>query len=324
MSVVARLQRRAPVLQLLALVALVIYGLATIDGFGSATSVRAMLVIAALLGISALGQTIVVLIGGVDLSVPAFIGAGATMTVVLPETNGWPFALVLLVLVVGSLLIGGITGWLCHRFAVESLILTLGSAALVAGAVSVWRNNVKTGMAPEWLTGFTAVTGRTLGVAIPPVVVIWAVVSILVALALKRTRAGRWLYATGANPRAAELALVRTSWVWFAAFGVSAVFSSLTGMLLAGFAGAGDQNIGNSYLFLGIAAIVLGGMSIVGNRSDSDDYWRTVVGALILTVLTTILVGHGVGAADQQIAYGAVILAVVAIYGRDRRIRDRI
>lgn len=321
---IVTLQRRVPALQLAALIALVLYGASTIDGFASATSVRAMLVIAALLGIAALGQTLVVMLGGIDLSVPAFIGAGATMTAVLPESNGWPFGLVLLVLVAGSFLAGGITGWLCHRFAVESLILTLGSAALVAGGISVWRNSARTGSAPEWLTDVTSVTGKTLGLGVPPVVAIWLALAVAVAVALHRTRAGRALYTTGTNPRAADLALVRTARVWFATFGVSAVCSSLTGMLLAGFAGAGDQTIGNSYLFLGLAAIVLGGMSIAGNRSDADDYWRTVVGALILTVLTTILVARGVGAADQQIAYGVVILAVVAIFGRERRIRDRI
>ncbi|GAA3063093.1 hypothetical protein GCM10010464_29280 [Pseudonocardia yunnanensis] len=91
--------------------------------------------------------------------------------------------------------------------------------------------------------------------------------------------------------------------------------------LLAAWSGTGDPNIGDQYLFLTIAAVIVGGTSLVGAIGG---YWRTVVGSLILIVLTTILVGHSFGASTQQLLLGVVILAVVGTYGRDRPLRDRL
>ena len=98
------------------------------------------------------------------------------------------------------------------------------------------------------------------------------------------------------------------------------MLSALVGVLLAGFAGA-DQTLGDPYLFSGLTAVIVGGTTFMGARGD---YTHTVVGALILTVLTTILVGKGYDQADQQIIFGVLILLVVAGYGRDRRLRDRV
>ena len=142
----------------------------------------------------------------------------------------------------------------------------------------------------------------------------------MAALILHRTVAGRQLFATGANPRAAPLARVNTKRVRIVVFTASAVLSALVGVLLAGFAGA-DQTIGDPYLFSGLTAVIVGGTTFMGARGD---YTHTVFGALTLTVLTTILVGKGYSQADQQIIFGALILLVVAGYGRDRRLRDRV
>jgi ribose transport system permease protein len=108
--------------------------------------------------------------------------------------------------------------------------------------------------------------------------------------------------------------------VWTAVFAASALCSALVGILLAGFAGA-DQSLGDPYLFQGLTAVIVGGTTIMGARGD---YTHTVIGALILTELTTILVGKGYETADQQIIFGVLILIVVAGYGRDKRIRDRV
>ena len=141
------------------------------------------------------------------------------------------------------------------------------------------------------------------------------------AVFLHRTAAGRRLYATGANPRAAELAPASTPSACGSASSRSApCCRRWSACLLAGFAGA-DQTLGDPYLFSGLTAVIVGGTTFMGARGD---YTHTVVGALILTVLTTILVGKGYDHADQQIIFGVLILLVVAGYGRDRRLRDRV
>ena len=320
MSRVLAWQRKAPVAQLAALVALFAYGAATIDGFGTQTSTDSMLVLAALLGLAALGQTFVLVLGGLDLSVPGHIVMGAIVVSQLYGGHSWPALPAIGVVVLIAAALGGATGWICHRWRIQPLIVTLGVGAMSAGGAVAWTQGRLTGAAPPFLTDLTTATGRTAGLSIPPIVVIWAVVAIVVGVVLHRTVAGRKLYATGANPRAAALARVNTGRVVISVFALSAVVSALVGVLLAGFAGA-DQTIGDPYLFSGLTAVIVGGTTFMGARGD---YTHTVVGALILTVLTTILVGKGYTQADQQIIFGALILLVVAGYGRDRRLRDRV
>ena len=314
------LQRRAPVLQLVALVALFLYGAATIDGFSSEITVDSMMVLAALLGLAALGQTLVLILGGIDFSVPGHIAMGAIVVSELYGARGWSGPLAIVLVAVAAALLGAATGWICHRWRIQPLIVTLGIGAISAGAAVAWTQGHLTGAAPPFLTTLTTATGTTLGLSIPPVVALWAFAALAVAVLLHRTAAGRRLYATGANPRAAGLARIATKRVWVFVFAASACLSALTGCLLAGFAGA-DQTVGDPYLFTALTAVIVGGTTFMGARGD---YTHTVVGALILTVLTTILVGKGYSQADQQIVFGVLILLVVAGYGRDRRLRDRV
>lgn len=315
----AHLQRDYPLAQLVALVAIFLYGQATVPGFSSRLSIDSMLVLGAFLGIAAAGQTLVLLVGGIDFSIPALIVAGATMTVQLSGADHWPFPAILALIAVCSLAVGGASGYLSHRFRIQPLIVTLGVGSIVNGLILVWSNTgLVSATPPAWLVRFASPSGRTLGTAVPPVAVLWLAIAIALGVLLHKTVAGRRLYATGSNPRAAELALVRTRVIWMATFSLSALSAALVGVLLAGFAGTGESSIGDPYLWESLTAVIIGGTAF-GARGD---YWRTVLGTLILTELTTVLVGHGASAADQQMLSGGLILVVVALYGRDRRVRD--
>lgn len=319
-AVLADLQRRFPLLQLLALAALYGYGLAAIDGFGSHRVLYAILINAALLGLAGAGQTIVVLVGGIDFSVAAFISAGDVIVAELCGGHHWSsgaaIGVALAVAVAGGLL----NGLISYRFRVEPLIVTLGVSALLSGLILRWINGAVTGVAPAWLGNLTAANGTTWGLAIPPVVPIWAVVALVIGLMLTRTRAGRNLYLTGVNQPAARLALVRVGRTWIGAYVVSAVLATCVGILLAGYSGSGDVTVGDPYLFQSLAAVIVGG-TMFGGRGD---YWRTVLGALLLSVVALILSAARLSSAGQQMVTGALILAVVGLYGRERRLRDRI
>jgi ribose transport system permease protein len=320
---VTGLQRRGPFLQLLALVLLFVYGTSAIPSFDTKFNIYSMLFLASLLGLAAAGQTLVILVGGIDFSIPAWIAAGATMTVQLTGTNGfheWPFAVGLAVIIVTALVMGGLAGWICHDFRLPALIVTLGMAAIVSGGILAWTGGFIDGQPPVWLTKLVSPNAHTFGWGFPPLVVIWAAVALVIGFALHRTIAGRWLYSTGSNPRAAALALVPTRRVWIGTFALSAMLGALVGMLLSGFAGAGTTAIGDPYLWNSLGAVIIGGTAF-GARGD---YFRTVLGALILTELTQIMTGKGYSLADQEILLGIVILVVVAGYGRDRRLRDRV
>jgi ribose transport system permease protein len=316
-----RLLHGAPSLQLVSLIVLVIVTATTISGFLTQTSIYSTLVLASFLGIAAAGQTLVILIGGVDLSVPALI-SGANLVSTLLSGQGWPFSLDLLFVLVCAAVLGAVNGFVIHRYRVAPLIITLATGAMVTGATLGWtRGGQTSGQVPSWLSSFSSPIGTVAGVRIPPILVMWAVIAILLTLVLHRTVTGRRLYATGANERAAELAGVRTRRVWIGAFTTSAVAAAVVGVLLTGFTGTGEAGVGDPYLFESLAAVLVGGTSLVGARGD---YARTVLGALILTVLTTLLVGHGAGEALQEILFGVLILVFVGIYGRDQRVRDRV
>jgi ribose transport system permease protein len=279
-----------------------------------------MLVLAGFLGIAAAGQTLVLLIGGIDFSIPALIVAGATMTVQLSGVDHWAFPAILAVICVCALTVGAFSGYVAHRFKIQPLIVTLGVASIVNGLILAWSNGDVLASPPAWLQTLASPAAKTFGVGVPPVVAIWLVIAVILGVVLHRSVAGRWIYATGSNPRAADLALVPARRMWVLVFALSALSAALVGVLLAGFSGSGESSIGDPYLWQSLTAVVIGGTAF-GARGD---YWRTVLGALILTELTTVLVGRGATSAEQEMLSGVLILVVVALYGRDRRLRDRV
>ena len=320
-ATVSRAARDTPLIQVAVLVAMFIYGAVTLDGFSSLTSVKSMLLLSSFLGVAALGQTLLVLIGHLDLSVPGFIGFGNVLTAILFGQDHWPFVATLALIVVASVLMGSFNGLICHRLKVQSIVVTLGMNFVMLGIIGVMAANGITGSAPAWLTRFATVISPTLGVGVPPLVVLWAVIALIAGFVLRRTLAGRRVYLTGANPRAAQLALVRTGRVVVASFALSAVSAAVTGVLLTGFSGSGNVDIGTPYLFTSLTAVIVGGTSIMGARGD---YWRTVIGAMMLTVINAVLLAKGYSNAEQQILFGIIILLAVLAYGREPRLRDQI
>lgn len=320
LAVIGRLQRTYPIAQLVALVLLFVYGAATLENFSSRQSIYSMLTIAAFLGLASVGQTLCILVGGIDFSIAAWIGAGAIMLVQLNGERGWSFALTFALIAACAVVGGGLVGYVCHRWRIDPLIITLAMSAIVTGAILVWAKGFITGAPPDWLQRLTSPASSTFGIDFPPLVALWFGIAVVIWLVLARTTAGRRFYATGASLRAAEMALVRTRWVWVAVFAASALLAAVTGILLAGFAGAAESTLGANYLWEGLTAVIVGGTAF-GARGD---YWRTMLGCLLLIVLGTIMVGNGYKTADQQIVYGVLIFVVVFFYGRDRRLGDRV
>jgi len=315
----ADLQRRFPLLQVVALAALYLAGAATVPGWTSRSTLSSMLVMASLLGLAGAGQTIVVLGGGIDFSVGAFITAGGVFITELPSVDGWPVWAAIALAVAVAVAGGVLSGVVSYRFRIESLVVTLAVGALLTGVLTGWVSGAVTGTPPAWTSAAVSVISDTFGLPVPPVVVIWLLFAVATGIVLARTRAGRSLYLTGTNPVAARRALVRTGWTWTAGFVVSALVATFVGVLLAG-NGGGNLTAGDPYLFQALTAVIVGG-TMFGGRGD---YWRTVLGALILTVVTYLLDAHNYSTGVQEMVYGLLIMIVVATYGRERRVRDRI
>jgi len=314
------LQARVPLLQLVGLCGVYAY-LAADLGFTNWSSVKQILVIASLAGLAAAGQTLLILMGGFDLSISGFIVASSLVVTVLKDKWHVSFVVALLIAVVAAAVLGALAGQICHRFEIQPLIVTLAMGTIALGLIQVQTGGSFSGTAPDWLQHLTSPETKTFGfIDIPPPVSIWIAVTVLMAIFLHRTPGGRRVMATGANPRAAEYSLIDTRRIWTLAFAFSGICSALVGMLVCGFAGSVDSGIGDPYLFQSVVAVIVGGTVFGG----PGDYTRTVVGALFLAFVNEALVGKNQGADVQNMVYGAAILLAVALYGRERRLRDRI
>ena len=316
-----QVQARVPVIQGIAIVVCVAYAAGRVPGFTSKSSILTIAVLASFLALSAVGQTLVIMLGGIDLSVGSMIGFGAVLVPYYASHWHLPFLLVAVVGVAVCGLIGVASGWLSYHRGVHSLMITLAVGACVDGWVLVSTRGNASSPSPSWLAQASVPTGKTFGLGIPPIVAGCLVVTALSVLILARTKLGRRVYATGANGRAALYALARPDRIWIGSFALSAAVAAAVGVFLGGFSGNGDTTVGTPYLFEGIAAVVVGGTVFGGGRGD---YLRTVVGALFLTVLSTALVSLNVGPADTQILSGLLILVVVVIYSRERSARSAV
>jgi ribose transport system permease protein len=174
---------------------------------------------------------------------------------------------------------------------------------------------------PEWLTNLASINGKTFGIGIPPVIVLWFCVFLIVILFMSNSLHGRSFYALGGNRTASKMLSISELKLWVSAYTVSGGMAAITGMLLLGFSGGGFVGVGDPYLFTTVAAVVVGGTSLLGGWGG---YHSTVIGALVLTVLTSLLVGIGFSYAAQQAICGLLIVPMVALYARSPHIRMQI
>jgi ribose transport system permease protein len=308
------------------LVALWLVGAFVVDGFLSVANLRSMLLLAAFLGLASLGQTMCALLGGLDLSIPYVIGAA---NILLPTliSAGWPPSLAILMLVVIGAIIGVLNGVLTFRVQGQALIMTLGMGLAVIGAAQIVTSNGAIeggnnfGSVPAWLSSFASIAGATFGLPIPGVVLTWVLVSSAIVAIMSNTWFGRSFYALGGSRVAAARLGISERRLWIAAYAISGGMSAFTGVALLGFSGGGFVGVGDPYLFTTVAAVVIGGTSLLGGWGG---YGATVIGVLVLTVLTTLLVGLGLSYAAQQAVFGLLIVPMVAFYARSPHIRMQI
>lgn len=317
---------RSAFIGLMVLLTMFTVGSIFIDGFSSGANIKSMLLFASFLGLACVGQTLVALLGGLDLSIPFVIGASNVFLLYLIGLGCYPWLAIIIVLLLGAL-IGWVNGILSFRLQGQALILTLGVGFAVSGLTqimtsigSAFAGNVF-GVVPDWLKNLAAMNGVTFGISIPPVILIWAVVAIVLIYGMRNTVYGRFLYALGGNRTSASRLSISERRYWVGAYMVSGAVSALTGILLLGWSGGGFIGVGQPYLFMTLAAVVMGGTSLLGGQGG---YGFTVIGVLVLQVLTSFLVGMGLKFEWQQFIFGLLIVPMVALYARSPHIRTQI
>jgi ribose transport system permease protein len=283
--------------------------------FLSAVYLLKQLQVASFLGIIASGVMVVILLGHIDLSIPWVVTIGGIVATAVSGWWGdsWTALGVPLAILCGCLV--GLTNGLGVAFLrIPSMVFTLGMNAVVQGLVVMYTG----GNAPsDWATPILQWLAVRQTFAVPHALIVWAIIGALVILTLNRTPFGRYVYAAGNSERVTYLSGISTRTVLIAAFVASGACAAFAGAMLAGYAGKAYQAMGDPYLLPAIAAVVLGGTSILGGRGS---YLGTVAGVILITILESILSVMQIPDAARQMIYGLMIVVMMLVYGRDRRV----
>jgi len=272
--------------------------------------------VASFLGVIATGMMVVILLGQIDLSVPWVVAVGGMMACAATAHGeiGLMFAIPFGLLC--GIALGIVNGIGVAYLRIPSMIITLSVNAVAQGLMVAYTGGFSPQDSASAAMRFIATGDTAFG--IPNALVVWGLIGAGAVFLFTRTTFGRAIYAIGNRERAAYLSGIDTQRVVMIAFAISGGLSALGGVLLAGYASKAAQAMGDAYLLPSIAAVVLGGTSILGGRGS---YLGTVAGVILITLLQSILSVMQMEEFGRQIIYGVVIIVMLLLYGRERLLR---
>ena len=307
--------RRRIIYGFVAAIAVIVIGDIVKPGFASASGIQQILEVSSFVGIVAAGQTFVILIGGIDLSVPWVLNGAAILMVAVANGSDSRLAIGIAAGVAFGVCCGLVNGAGIALLGVPPVVMTLGMNGIIQGLALGVTHGLTCGgcTKPPPTALINTMTGKTLG--IDTSLLIWVVVIVIVSFTLAFTTFGRRVYAVGNSARVSHLAGVNVKFVTIALYVLSGLFAAIAGIALAGFGGGATIGMGDPYLFQSIAAVVIGGTYILGGRGN---YLGTVAGAIVLTALVSVLLASNAPNYARDIVYGVVILVILLVYGRQR------
>lgn len=271
----------------------------------ASTSLLTMLPFAAVMAIAALGQTLVIQQGGIDLSVAGSISLASVIVTVHAGGDDGRIVSALLLVLGAALVVGLLNGALVSFLGIPPIVATLGVNSLLLGAVQQLSGGA-TGAAPDGLTNVAL--DRTLG--IPNTVLVAVPLTLLVYLLVKKTVVGRRFEAVGVSPRSARAMGIAVQRHRFAAYVAASLAYALAGVMLAGYVKTPGISGGDAYLLPSVAAVVLGGTALTGGRGN---VLASALGALFLSQLNQLVLSMGAPTAVQYLISGAIIAAGVGL-----------
>lgn len=287
------------------MVLVVVLALAT-DAFLSQYNISVVARQASFVGLVALGQTLVLLIGGIDLSVGAAAGLSAIFgSILLTQTGIHPYAVLPITCLFGMML-GCINGFFVAVLRLNPFIVTLASWEIFAGMTLVVTKGYPIRPLGEQFQVFGQ--GSVFGVPVP--VIIFLAAGVILTFVLARTRFGRNIYAIGGNREAAELVGIRTWKVEFIVFGLAGLFAALAGILYASRMDSGQPSVGEGWLMGAITAAIIGGTSLKGGQGTVVG---TILGALLMAVLANGIVLMNVSGYWERVIIGLVVLIAILV-----------
>ncbi|WMT86625.1 ABC transporter permease [Pelagibacterium sp. 26DY04] len=298
-------------------IALLLIGELVSPGFAQGQQIVRLLTVAAILGIVAAGQNLVILGGreGIDLSVGAMISLGAVLAGNMMNGQNEMIPLAILVAAGVPFLIGLINGLGVTFVRIPPLVMTLGMTAVIQGGLVVYSQGVPSGQAAPMLSAFI---NRPFLFGIPGILFVWVLIAIAMWFLLRRTAFGYAVYAMGSNERAATLNGIPVRFVRVMIFGLSGLFAGLAGLCVIGYTGSSFISVGDQYVLPTVIAVVIGGTSLAGGIGG---YWGTMAGAVALTILQSVLITLNMDVWMRQVIFGLTLLALMLLYGRQKQLR---
>jgi ribose transport system permease protein len=261
------------------------------------------------LALVAIGQTLVVLMGLIDLSVGAVLTLSLVLGAGIARGSNEALPIAILVCLAIGVTIGAVNGLLITRLRLPALISTLATATMINGASWVYTNGAPNGSMPAILQ--FAANGK-IGI-VPVADLIVSVVFVAIVVLLTRTIFGRRLYATGANLRAAQLTGIRVERMTVIAYVICGALAAAGGLLLGGYIAVGTLNAGDPYVLNSLAVVLIGGTSLSGGEGG---VFGTLVGVAILAVLTALLIQLSVPIALRSMLLAVIVIASAILQGR--------
>lgn len=291
---------------LLALLVLLIFMSIATRTFLSPYNLAVVLRQVSFIGIVAIGQTLVLLMGGIDLSVGSIAGLTSILGVLLMTSLHLdPFLATFLAMLIG-LFFGIINGTMIAKFKLNAFIVTLATGEIFAGLILVLTKGYSITNLP---TSF-AVLGQGMLGPVPVPIVIFFVISLLFITILKMTPFGRSIYAIGGNREAARLVGLKVDRVEILVYGLSGLLAAVAGMLLASRMNAGQPTTGASWLMPSITAAIIGGTSLSGGVGT---ILGTILGATFMGILANGIVLLSISSYWERVIIGAVVIVAVII-----------
>jgi ribose transport system permease protein len=319
----SRLQRNAAIILVYALtLALFIGSSIAVSGFSGSSNVKNILLLSTILGLVAAGQTLVIIGGGIDLSVPWTVTSAAVLTASLSSGHNDKLWWVIPLVFGLAIAVGLFNGLGVAVLGISPIVMTLATNVMLSGLLTLRVQVGSPVAAPPAISDLAS--GELIGLPVPLFLLI--AVTALMSVLLTFTPFGRRVYAVGANVTASRFSGVNPTAVTTATYVCSALGAAAAGLVLLGFTGRAFPGIGDEYQFSAIAAVVVGGASILGG---SGHYVGTVAGVLLLTILNALLQVYSLSAGTILIFYGVIIIVSVWIAQQDlvrlglRRAGDR-
>jgi ribose transport system permease protein len=313
----ASLARNPLLISAAAILALLAIGEAVSPGFARGDQIVRLLTVAAILGIAAAGQNLVILGGreGIDLSIGAVISLGAVIAGNV--MNGADAAIPLAFAGAAGVgfVIGVVNGLGVTWLRIPPLVMTLGMMGVIQGGLVVLSRGVPSGNAAPALMAFV---NRSAFLGIPGILFVWAGLAGLMALVLNKTRFGWSIYAIGANETAAVLTGLPARRIRVLLYGLAGLCGGLTGVCVIGYTGNSFISVGDQYVLPSVIAVVIGGTSLAGGAGS---YTGTALGAIALVLLQSVLTTLNLEYWGRQVIFGVTLLLLMLLYGRQSRLR---